>query len=686
MAALWKNYADSKINPEAHRFHIMITASKDSGLDTSESRVDVSIIIVNYNVKDFLLQCLRSIDLSMNGIAGEVIVVDNYSPDGSVGYLQPLFPHVQFISLKENIGFARANNLALRKAQGEFVLFLNPDTLLEERTLEVMIGYMRSHSDVGMCGCRVLNPDGTLQLACRRSYPTPWASFCKIFGLQRLFPRSRLFAQYNQTFRDEDEACFVDAISGSFMFARSSALQQSGGFDPDFFMYGEDLDLCYRVSKAGWKIAYNPGTSVIHYKGSSTRRSYLNRIRIFYDAMELFAKKHHSSSTLFLLFLRFGIMARSWLARVNHYRRSFLVLLLDLASINGALLLSTKLRFGSYFGFPPYAYPIVFIALTATTLGSMLIAGEYLEAKPSLRRAVAGLMVNFFLLTSLTYFFNNFAFSRGALLMLISFGILSAVLIRIFLAIYDKSLGKEADRRIAILGNNEASSQIIRALQSAETRNADLVGIVSSSETDQMSLVEVPIIGRLSNLPELIEQYRLDEIIITDSSIPREEVMKLIAGASGLSARFHVALDYEDIVTSRIINEVAGIEPTLPPYNLTRVRYRVAKRCFDFCVSLFMLTLGLPIICLFVRDRGAVIRKLWGGLRGKYSIVGLYPLSDQPIVMGKIGLTGLAHISKPSRLSPQVIHELNEYYIQHYTLTLDFDILLKSLLRKSVGI
>jgi len=662
------------------------TAPPDSKSQPSTAPLDLTIIIVNYNVKDFLLQCLRSIDLALRSIRGEVIVVDNHSIDGSVRYLEGLFPHVQFISLKKNLGFARANNLALERALGEFVLFLNPDTLLEERTLKVLLAYMRRCPKVGMCGCRVLNPDGTLQLACRRSYPTPWAAFCKVSGLQKLFPKSRLFAQYNQTFRSENETYFVDAISGSFMFGRAAALKQTRGFDTDYFMYGEDLDLCYRVSKAGWKIAYVPDTSVIHYKGASTRRSYLNKVAIFYGAMELFARKHHSGSTTLLYFLRLGILLRSWLAHAWRYRRSLLVLSFDLLGMNGALLLATKLRFGSYLGFPPESYPIVFIALSLITVGSMLATGEYLEPRPSLRRAVVGLMINFFLLSALTNFFKDYAFSRGVLLMLISFGLVSSALIRIMVAVYDRSLGKEADRRIAIVGTNEAAAQIVRELQTAERRNADLVGIVTRSETDQDSYCEIPIVGDLAHLPELIEQYRLGEIIITDSSIRRKDIMDLIIRASALSARFHVALDYEDIVVSRIVNEVAGIEPTLPPYNLGRMRYRAAKRTFDFVVSLFLLTAGLPAVYLSTRSFRSALKKLWGAFTGKYSIIGLYPLDGEEYpVMGKIGLTGLAHISKPSRLSPQVIRELNEYYVQQYTLTLDFDILFKGLFRKSNG-
>jgi len=659
------------------------TVSPIPELQKSAPPLDLSIIIVNYNVKDFLLQCLRSVDLAMSRIAGEVIVVDNHSTDGSVSYLQPLFPHVQFISLKKNLGFARANNMALEKARGEFILFLNPDTLLEERTLEAMLAYMREHPEVGICGCKVLNPDGTLQLACRRSFPTPWASFCKVTGLQSLFPRSRLFAQYNQTFRNPDETYFVDAVSGSFMFARSSALNQSGGFDPDFFMYGEDLDLCYRISQAGWKIAYVPDTSVIHYKGASTNRSSLDRVGIFYDAMELFARKHHSSSSGVLLFLRLGILLRSLLAHANRNRRSLVILFFDLLSMNGALLLATKLRFGTYFGFPPYAYPAVFVALTAVSFCSMIAVGEYFESKPSLRRAFRGQMVNFFLLTALTYFFKEFAFSRGVLLMLICCGILSTGLIRVLMAVYDKSLGKEADRRIAIVGTNEAAARIIRALQSAEARNADLVGILTCSETDRNSFCEVPIIGDLSHLPQLIEQHRLGEIIITDSSVQRQDVMEMISAVSMRSTRFHVALDYEDIVVSRIINEVAGIDPTLPSYNISRLRYRLAKRVFDLAACLFLLTFGLPLVYLAKRGFSVAVRDLWLVARGRYSIVGLYPLGEERPPRGKIGLTGLVHISRPSRLSSQVIRELNEWYVQHYTLTLDLDVLFRSLFRRA---
>jgi len=182
---------------------------------------DISIIIVNYNVKDFLEQCLLSIRKSIKLLFVEIFVVDNNSTDGSIEYLKPLFPEVKFIQTGENLGFSKANNIAINQADSKYTLILNPDTILSDNTLEMMYRYMELHPEVGISGCKVLNGDGTFQLACRRGFPTPWTSFTKLFGLQRLFPKSKLFAKYNQTFRSENESYYIDAIIGAFMFCNT---------------------------------------------------------------------------------------------------------------------------------------------------------------------------------------------------------------------------------------------------------------------------------------------------------------------------------------------------------------------------------------------------------------------------------------------------------------------------------
>ncbi len=654
-------------------------ATKEAALARA---TEISVIIVNYNVKHFLLQCLRSVEHALKELSGEIIVVDNDSNDDSVAYLQPLFPSVKFIGLRKNVGFGRANNIALDGASGEFVLFLNPDTLIEEHTFSTLLAYMREHSEVGECWCKVLNPDGTLQLACRRSFPTPWVAFAKVFGLQRIFPRARALARYNQSYLDEDATYYVDAISGSFMFVRRDALKHIGGFDPDFFMYGEDLDFCYRLHKAGWKIAYVHTTKIIHYKGESTRRSSINSVRVFYQAMRQYAAKHHGTSSMLFMVLKAGIAVRSAIAYISRHRLALTVAFADLVTVNSCLLIATKLRFGNFLGLPSYAYPTVFFVVSGVVFGSMLLGGEYLDRKPSIRRSFTALMATFFLLSSFTYYFKDWAFSRGILLLAIAGAVVATTAFRVFAAAYDKSIGKEGDRRIAIVGMNEKTADIIRGLQTAETRNANVVGVVATSEAPEGTFHSLPVIGHIEYLAKLVEERMIQEVIVTDTSLSRRRIIELLSDLASLGVRFHVAQDYEDVVAARIINDVAGIEPSVRRYRLLEPRNRLVKRLFDLTFSFLLLTILLPITALF---GNMLLRNLWKVLRGDYTLIGLYAIDGRPPEIGKIGLTGLAHIARPDRLPRQAIIELNEYYARNYSLVLDFDIVVKRLFRGIMG-
>ena len=257
--------------------------------------MDLSIIIVNYNVKEFLQNLLYSISKASSNTTMEIIIVDNASDDGSVELIREKFPSVQIISNEKNQGFGKANNQALQIAKGKHILLINPDTIVSEDTFDMLIDFFEKNPEAGLAGCKILNPDGSLQLACRRSFPGPWTSFCKVTGLSNLFPKSKIFARYNLTYLSEDETYEVDAISGSFMMMRKEVYDTVGGFDEEFFMYGEDLDLCYRIQKAGYKVFYFHNTQIIHYKGESTKRSSFDETNLFYNAMHLFVKKHLSS-------------------------------------------------------------------------------------------------------------------------------------------------------------------------------------------------------------------------------------------------------------------------------------------------------------------------------------------------------------------------------------------------------
>lgn len=274
----------------------------------------LSVIIVNYKVKHYLEQCLRSVAEASRDIAIEVIVVDNASGDGSVEYLRERFPDVTIIASEENLGFARANNLAIRNSHGQYVLLLNPDTIVAEDTFRDFIGFMDSTPDAGGCGAYMLHTDGSFAPESRRGLPTPFVAFCKMSGLASLFPKSRTFGRYYMRYLNENEVNRIKIMSGAFMFLRRDALDKAGLLDEDFFMYGEDIDLSYRILKAGYNNYFLP-SRILHYKGESTVKSSYRYVHTFYRAMELFFNKHYAHYSILLsLPIKLAIWGRAMLA------------------------------------------------------------------------------------------------------------------------------------------------------------------------------------------------------------------------------------------------------------------------------------------------------------------------------------------------------------------------------------
>ena len=236
----------------------------------------ISVVIVNYKVPDEISQLLRSLQQAELYDKTEVIIVDNASQDNSHDIITKEFPDITWIPLKNNIGFGKACNVGTQNSKGTYLLFLNPDTLISQNTLRISVDFLESHPDVGIMGPKIIKPDGTFQPHSRRSFPTPFNAFTYLFGLSKLFPKSKLFGQYNLTYLDPDIGMEVDAISGSFMFLRREIIQDVGYLDEDYFMYCEDVDYCYRIKKSGWKIYYIPDSSLIHYKGESTKKNDLD--------------------------------------------------------------------------------------------------------------------------------------------------------------------------------------------------------------------------------------------------------------------------------------------------------------------------------------------------------------------------------------------------------------------------
>lgn len=324
----------------------------------------LAIIIVNYNTRELLNHCLKSVYGNRTGSRYHVIVVDNHSSDGSAEFVSARFPQATLITSDRNGGFGYANNLALRwlaarkalpegtrrtgsiavrgPAQGDqpqeevpergsspfafpcdYVLFLNPDTVLPDNALQVTVDFMEEHREAGIMGPKVIKFDGSLDLACRRSFPTPASGLFKLAGLSRLFPRSRAFARYNLTYLSDDQTAEVNSVMGAYMLVRAEAVAQAGLYDERFFMYGEDLDLAFRVKERGWKVYYHPAVEVLHHKGASSRKQSERSIREFYRAMHIFYRKHYAEqyNGLVNTLVKVGITARGGLALVQNALR-----------------------------------------------------------------------------------------------------------------------------------------------------------------------------------------------------------------------------------------------------------------------------------------------------------------------------------------------------------------------------
>lgn len=295
----------------------------------------LSVIIVNYNVKYYLDQCIRSVlrafevmkkapssDSSVNEEVAEIIVVDNHSADGSVDYLekrypQMLYPMVRFVRSAHNLGFARANNIAIRQSRGEYVLLLNPDTIVGEDALKASVDFMDAHEDAGAVGVRMLGAQGRRAMESRRGLPTPMVSFFKMLGFCNRWPHHRLFGKYYMGYLPWDEPCQIEVVSGAYCMLRRKALDEVGLLDEDFFMYGEDIDLSYRVLKGGYHNYYLP-VDILHYKGESTQKSSFRYVHVFYEAMLIFFRKHYSGMTFLLsLPIKTAIYAKALMALVG---------------------------------------------------------------------------------------------------------------------------------------------------------------------------------------------------------------------------------------------------------------------------------------------------------------------------------------------------------------------------------
>ena len=645
---------------------------------------------MNYNVKEFLQNLLNSIEKASVNITKEIIIVDNASDDGSVEFLKEKFPSIKLIENKKNAGFGKANNQALKIASGRFLLLINPDAVVSEDTFDKMISFFEDNTSAGLAGCKILNPDGTLQLACRRSFPGPWTSFCKVTGLSSLFPNSKLFARYNLTYLDIDKTYEVDAISGSFMMMRKEVYDKVGGFDETFFMYGEDLDLCYRIQKAGYKVFYVHTTQIIHYKGESTRRSSLDETRVFYNAMHLFVRKHFSSSFIIVAILQSAIVVRSIFAFLGKRKLSILSALFDFILFDLCLFIAERIyiNHSDWAGFEPYHYLIIYSVPALLHMFISSIAGVYKRDRLSVLRNLLSVAISFIILSSTTFFFKQFAYSRAVVLIAYLLLIFITTFWRIILKLFFR-VGVNVDdirkRKTLIVGTNSHAIHIAEKLKSKRTDYHSVAGLIGKYHSDLGKKFEdFEVIGSLENIKKVIKEYKISEVIFSSEELSYGEMMTVVSGNQNEPVEFKISgtgLDF--IIGKTSVSMIDDIPLIDVHYNISGPTLKVIKRIFDLSFGLFVLFFIYPFIYFISKlskkktDFRSFILTIPSVIAGKQSFVG--PKGDREngnIYMGKKGITGYWYIDSAAGIESD---KLDFYYAKNQSIWLDLEILGRSL-------
>jgi hypothetical protein len=685
---------------------------------------DISLVIVNYNVKEFLANLLVSVAQASEGLRVEIFVVDNNSSDGSMAYLKRRFPQVIFIENTNNVGFGKANNQAIRRARGKYTLLINPDTLIKEDTLRVLYQHMEQHPETGAAGCKILNPDGSFADESRRTVPTPWSALAKVLGLAAIFPRSRRFAGYYMNWLGEDTPSQVPVISGSFMFFRTEILKELEGFDERFFMYGEDIDLCYRLTQRGMQIDYVPSTSIIHYKGESTKKDNIDYIIVFNKAMYQFFDKHYSYSyTLFFrLIIVTGIILRGLLGYLKTLVGRLWQPMVDLVIINTLVILAFLVRYGIHPQHLFDEYQPRYLIYNLLMVILFVIAGKYYDlygkAKFSATAALKATLISVGGTALITYFFREYAFSRWILLSAGISGALVLSLIRItrknMLRHVPFTTGQFQPSRLFLVGLNDNTAELIRKLRSRVDWNYHLAGIVTANEEQVADEVEhIPVVGTLAQLPTLCRYHRVHQLIFLVDAVSHEQVLQAMTQLQSMDLVYKIVPNTLDYIIGKsnveYFDHIPVVDVQLPYYSTWN---RFAKRNLDLClaVPLFILlapVLGIPwlwqsrhrkvftfpisaqqSITLRLLDLPELVHRknllslLGYVILGRLSMVGAPLKKDAqiPVLSYKQGLLGLRQ-HQERRLGPTIEgHRYEVHYLQNYSIWKDLDIILKSVL------
>lgn len=638
----------------------------------------VSVIIVNYNVKYFLEVCLHSVQKAAEGMDVEIIVVDNDSKDGSNEMVRSRFPNVNLIENKDNKGFSKANNQGVAIAKGEYILFLNPDTVMPEDFLQKMVSYIDAHPEAGSIGPKLIDGRGRYAPDGKKSFPTLSVAIFKTTGINKIFSKSPYFNKYYAVHVDKDEVAEVDMLSGCCMMVRRKVIDEIGGaFDESYFMYCEDFDLSYRIHNAGYKNIYFPETTLIHYKGESTRKATISHVRIFNDALSTFVKKHYSKShaRLFIMLINIGIVLRAIFSVLKQVLKVLRMPLFDALILLGTLSFMTQFWVERVKNILPIEFDLIlktFPVYILLWLLSLYFNGVYDQSYRAVR-VVRGMLIGTVIILAyygllppeLRYSRAIIVFTGliGSVAMLGLHGLMYRLGIFKFIP-YDQIPGKAVI--VATKDIYKQTAETLRIVNYAP----ELTGRVAPEQDSENA------ISNLDELKPFVYTAEIDEIIFCVNGLGYNRIFQSMQEC-GTEYEYKIHIPGSMSFVGSNSSQTAGDLYTIDKrYNLSDFAKQRNKRIIDVSLAAAFILL-FPILALRVKKKGQFINNCFSVLSGKKSWVG-YAIPENNLPEIRTGVLPPYNILDDYTPDNKLKTELDTTYATEYTSGIDTRLILNN--------
>lgn len=646
---------------------------------------DIGIVIVNYNVRHFLVQCLNSIqNSSLGDLNIEIWVVDNASVDGAAQLIHQDFPDVNVIVNERNLGFSKANNIGIKNMHSKYVLLLNPDTILQEDTLAKCFDYMESHSDVGALGVRMIDGAGNFLPESKRKIPDLWNSFCKLTYLSKIFPKSKWFSGYNLGYLPENETAEIEVLCGAFMFIPKKVLEKTGLLDEAFFMYGEDIDLSYRILKEGYKIIYFPETTIIHFKGESTKKSSLNYVKTFYGAMTIYVNKHYSAGNAryFSFFILLAIQIRAFFSILNRVFRQLIKMVLDYCAIWGLLNLIKYYWAATYFDdIDYYEGTAIYLNISiyaAIWVISLWFFGRYDKVNTKINRIVTGVFIGIILIL-LVYALESVQFRTSrAIILLGSIAVLIYTVIShlIFQFIQNRNKKNEQKERSILIVAQKPQAESIKEHLNLGDIDLQKIYVVCPNEEN----IDAYYVNNIGKLGEVVKHLHPDEIIFSSEDISMKKIIHYMTQI-GEKANFKIAGDESlGIIGQKAKGYGDNMYSLSFKYPLEDMVQRRLKIMLDMLVCCIFI-IFFPLIWIlnllsiqFIKNLFLVIiqKKTWVGYGGELEDFQFLPSLPKAVVGYPLSFQYFIY-------EDGFFKEQNLYYARNYSIWMDIEVIFKNL-------